>query len=503
VRLRDLVLTRPPGEARSAAAAALWTAIALVVTMALIPGALHARIEPAADAHAVASLNLALDDVLCAKPGYLSTRVSVGERLQTDPALADTAVRALPSQLLPSADYCASVTEPYLINEPLLMLLIDFVLRVAPHVTLRTLGTALVVLRIATWAAVTFVAAWCGASLMLAIAVMYIGLAVLHALHMELSVYPFLLVLPAAAAAVYAAAARSGIVRRAPAAPYAFALAAGALTAIAGSMRTSYLPIYVVFFGLWMGHTHRKRGADRRSSMAALLSIAAFGAGSIAMGAAIARAQPRRSVPSESNAYHAIAHPLVLGVATPVNAFAQRLGIEWDDATGLEIARRIDPGVSYLGPRYERALFRYYLQLWRTYPSEMLGLYWFKLNRTGRGLITALQRADIVAALRDDRARRLEAVWNGLVFIIPAIALSVACLWLGVTRDEPFSLLGGMLAAAAAAILIESALIMPTFTPMYHGYLLFAIVFLPVLAGQCLLDRAAAAVSLRWTPSRS
>lgn len=74
-------------------------------------------------------------------------------------------------------------------------------------------------------------------------------------------------------------------------------------------------------------------------------------------------------------AYHAIAHPLVLALGVPENTLSRREGIVWNDSIGLKLAKKIDPQTTYLDKSYEKALFIYYMNLWKGYPKEMLNIY--------------------------------------------------------------------------------------------------------------------------------
>src|SRR5262249_16066283 len=95
-----------------------------------------------------------------------------------------------------------------------------------------------------------------------------------------------------------------------------------------------------------------------------------------------------------SGSNHPIWHPIVLGLATTGHhrssgarwaqvddpdfvptAQAEREGIRWLDTIVDDLAKRMDPQATYLGPRYEAALRAYYFQLWRRYPREMLQIY--------------------------------------------------------------------------------------------------------------------------------
>jgi hypothetical protein len=168
------------------------------------------------------------------------------------------------------------------------------------------------------------------------------------------------------------------------------------------------------------------------------------------------------------------------------------MGIRWDDMNGLELAQRIDPEATYLGPRYESALWRFYLRLWRKHPIEMCGVYWFKLRRTAQGLAAAIRVVGIVPGFTAARARRVDPLLQGLPLYVVAVPMAVLSLWAAARRGSRFLFLIGLLSVAACGLLLESTLIMPTFVGTYYSYLLFYFLFAPAAAAQIGLDVFAA-----------
>jgi hypothetical protein len=140
-------------------------------------------------------------------------------------------------------------------------------------------------------------------------------------------------------------------------------------------------------FLLWVvfGALDRNEGRPqswKRHVIASALQLALFAAGFALFQLVFIR--PIDRLPSTRNlSYHAIAHPVVLALALPPNRLASDQGIEWNDRVGLDLAKRIDPGVSEINERYEAALFTYYRRLWREHPREMASLYWAKLRLAG------------------------------------------------------------------------------------------------------------------------
>jgi hypothetical protein len=188
--------------------------------------------------------------------------------------------------------------------------------------------------------------------------------------------------------------------------------------------------------------------------------------------------------------YHTIAHPLVMSLAVPETAFSRSVNVRWDDMSARDVAQRVQPGVAYLGPEYERALYRFYFDLWRTRPREMMRTYVVKLQRTGRGVF--LFASDLVPAWRP--LRKVYLVWADRVYgsELLAAAIVIFCLtaWRLWRTTSTAALFAAAFSAAVTLLLLESALIYSEFTPMYHSFLLFAVLIGPAVILQLLGDRA-------------
>jgi hypothetical protein len=185
--------------------------------------------------------------------------------------------------------------------------------------------------------------------------------------------------------------------------------------------------------------------------------------------------------------YHTIAHPLVMSLAVPPNPLSDDEGIKWNDSVGWEIAKRVQPGVGYLGPEYESALYRYYFGLWRTRPRDMLRTYWVKLLWTGRGVFL---NASYYVPWRP--FRRIYLVWadrtNGAELMLASVTLT-AGLWSVMWRNlSPRLLLASSTAAALTLMLLESALIYSELTIFYHAFIIFVVLVAPVVALQAAID---------------
>ena len=263
----------------------------------------------------------------------------------------------------------------------------------------------------------------------------------------------------------------------------------GLFTGFSSNMRSSHLPLHLGLFALFavaiVACTIRRGQSPAETRRRRALTLAAWTATGAALffsayslfGAVFIKTLPRRLY---NYSYHSIAHPLLLAVAVPPNPLSRREGILWDDSVGLNLARRIKPDVDYIGPGYDDALFRYYAALWRRYPQEMWRIYRLKAEIAGTGAVRP-----IVLTPKGVFERLLFPVsWitNGvlLLVLLGAVFLaSAAEVW---RRQSPLALLIGLMAASGAAILVESAMIMPYFTLPYHSTLLFVLIFVSLVA---------------------
>src|SRR5262249_44260309 len=145
------------------------------------------------------------------------------------------------------------------------------------------------------------------------------------------------------------------------------------------NMRTSYLPVYLFLFAASLIaagarsaglHAIAKR-APWIAAGTAIILLLYLGGSRIAASVL----DPSGAGRAGNYWYHPIAHPIVLGLALPETPFSHREGIRWDDSVGLELARRMIPEATYLGPLYEKGLWRYYFHLWKEFPRDVLGVY--------------------------------------------------------------------------------------------------------------------------------
>ncbi|MBR0735768.1 hypothetical protein JQ581_02415 [Bradyrhizobium liaoningense] len=73
-------------------------------------------------------------------------------------------------------------------------------------------------------------------------------------------------------------------------------------------------------------------------------------------------------------------HSVYIGLGVDKNPF----GIRWDDDSGIETVKRLDPGIVFGTPAYFEALKQEYLRIVRTYPRQVLEVYMVKLGHALR-----------------------------------------------------------------------------------------------------------------------
>jgi glycosyltransferase involved in cell wall biosynthesis len=363
-------------------------------------------------------------------------------------------------------------------------------LRLRPNITLVGLGVALTWMRAASMVFFVFALVSVGASPLFALLAMMIGLEIsgLTATTYLYSLYPFLLSFMGIYAGLLALTLQFGLHRNTRSLAAA-AVAIGLFGGLFYNLRTSYLPIvagcYLMFvLFIFLEARKEQSPASWRPAKPVGIALAGFlaGAGLFHVVCVYPLARPGAT---GNLTYHAVAHPLVLSLALPENELSKREGIRWSDPVGLDIARRVDPDATFMGPDYERALLMYYASLWRRYPREMLGIYMAKWR------LSSTDSFRFVDTNMSALARRLVGptryVGSGIGFTGLFFVLTIAAIYLGQKYRPGAGMLAATVAATGFCITIESAVIMPYFYVQYHNAQLFALfltnlVFFQVIA---------------------
>lgn len=445
-------------------------------------------------------LALAINDAFCGRYASMSSATSLAPF-----SVADQMNRPISAVLIDRAGsvkgYCGGAFQPFVMNEISLAILEGRLLRIMPDASLPRLATVLAAIRVGLIAMFGFVLLRANGSLWLTfftcLAAHY--LTALLGGDALFSLYPFILPLMLGYVACCAIlggwlAGGKGLL------PLGMAALLGIFAAFAGNLRTSVYPMAAVAFGVTLLDYLRRHRFERSHLLRCGALLAVFAAAVIAF--EWTYISPMRRVAGVPNSpSHTIAHPLVLGLAAPPNALAAREGIEWDDAAGTRLARRIDPAASYLNPGYEAALFGYYRRLWRDYPNEMASIYVRKWRLTGLRTLTTIISPS---------GGTYRTFAGGLVLAAAILPIAVVSLVIGLPQVLLAMAVGAFVCSLrlnpkAAVLLvalptiaflgyIEAAVILPTTTIWYNGVLLAATVFLGLLTYQIVVDW------LTWRP---
>ena len=291
------------------------------------------------------------------------------------------------------------------------------------------------------------------------------------------------------------------------------AFALGLWAGFLGNFRTSLYPAGVIvgllFVAFGLADRTQQTARTRSRALAIACAMSAMFAAGVFTFDRIWMA-PQRAQATGNYTYHTIAHPLVLGLASPPNALATREHIAWEDGSGATIAMTVDPSVRFLGPGYERALFTYYRRLWLNYPWEMIDIYRRKLAVTrmsGDDFLTSDQ-GSLFWKAKDGRWLPI-AAWPGAkaAGVVGAIGLFAALLLAGGFRpsflaiDAPKAFVVISLGIAGLIGFVESAMVLSGVVLWYSSVYVFVYVFAGLLIYQGGLDSCRAAVQ-RWRAPR-
>jgi hypothetical protein len=485
------------GGSRPAAASAIAAIALAVIAIAANRSMFGGTDAFPADMHAAASLDLAVNRARCGTTGLISEVFVPSRFVREHPDAIDRPLAdAVDAAVTAPGGYCRTVVVPYAHNENSLMLLEATVLRLVPRVSPRGIALALasvsaVAVVVAAYACLRIGVSWWLSAILVVLVAAIAGRSSIY----QFTVYPLVATMAVLFTAAIALAANT--LRGRSAAAHALAGAGlGLLAGLAMNIRTSHAIVYVALVVELVAvlSVVRAREQGRRAAIvsAAALSLACA-AGAAAFDVAFVR--PIRAAAARANnnyVFHTIAHPLVMGLAAPPSDFSRREGLEWNDSIGLQVARRIDPNATFLGPTYEGALYTYYFRLWREHPAEMRALYWRKLLAAGRGVF--LQASELAPRV----VRRVYLVFadraNGLELIVGSLGVALAAFWRASRAASPRAV--GVLAIATVTVMIlaEAAIIFPTFFLAYHAWLLLVVAAAPAIALQIALDAAAG----RW-----
>ena len=486
--IREVVLWHPaPGVRR----AVVLTVVIIGAAFVLSRSAFTIDGPALTDGHAMLSLDMAMAGAWCGAPSSFSSTVRIPMVLRNRMARRHQSLRALAVEQAGSLEaYCRSIDTPFVNSENSLMVVESAILRAFPELSLSQLGHALLVLKLACLAAFVLLLMDLGSSIMLGGATFLCGLMLLQSMpDYAYSNYPFFFTLVLAAVAAYGFAAKHQWTARV-AGLVCFGTAVGVMSAFIANMRTSYLPIALLCFACAVADEFRGRGRNvpigrRARRGAALVMCFAIGYLGFQYGAIT------RQLPSEGrfNASHPFGHPLVLALAVPENAFSSQQGIRWADEVGPQIAARIDPGVPFLGPRYNAALLDYYKSLWRDHAREMLALYVTKFSLFGSDMLGVLRDSPGLAGWGVMVLLTPLSWWPSGLWLLGFYALLTAGAYVAYLKHgRPEALVFALLSMAACLVHAEAGIIFSIFVKQYHNFAAFYALFLSLLGVQVLAN---------------
>ncbi len=402
------------------------------------------------------------------------------------------------------AAYCRMQGEYFAVHESSMVAVESALLAVSRRITVAGLAHGLASIAAGGFLAFAFTLITLRWSLLFAAAVVASGLYLTTLLGGSAlySQYPLILPTTLCGIGVGALALAYGWHRR----PLGFASIAvllGVWAGFLGNLRTSHYPTALLIAGLFIAFaTFEQRhapGVSRRTLTASAGgAIVALAVGVLAFDRVWIA--PIRAAVGTNYSYHVIAHPLVLGLATPPSALALREDIQWNDRSGVVAARKIDPSVEYLGPGYERALFAYYVGLWRSSPFEMMAIYRRKLTVTRQHAEEFLSSAKpgLFWAQKDGRWLTT-AAWPALRIagVVGVAGLFGSLLAIGCFRpraldlDYPRGFCVAGVAIAGFLGFVESAVVLSGVVLWYSTVYVFALTFAGLFVYQSTVDACA------------
>jgi hypothetical protein len=476
--------------------ALLITAAVTVVGLTLDSARLRVPSDIATyDAHAFWSMDLAFNWKYCGRMSVYSPRYDLTHYLIAHNAeLRSLSLSGIVERIAGSTEqYCSTATEHFLNSENALFYFFSALLRVDPGVTLEGVGALLIWIRVSCLIFFVFTLVLVGASPLFSLVALMLGVEIsgLSAPTHLYSGYPFLLPFLGIYASLLALTLQLELHRQNRLLAVATTLI-GLFGGLFYNLRTSYLPIivgcYLPFVAFIVADAPRTASAHAPGRWN-LIGIALTGFLVGGIGAHMSLTYPlTRSGATFNYDHHAVIHPLVLSLDLPPNALSQREGIRWADAVGLDLARRVDPGVSFMGPTYERTLLRYYVGLWRHYPREMLRIYFDKWRLSTTGSVTFVD--DNMSPLAKQVFGPLRYVKSGIGFTLLFLVTVIVALVVGRTYSPGAAILVATVAGTGFFVTVESALIMPFFYLQYHNAQLFALFFVNLVVLQILVNAA-------------
>ncbi len=463
-------------------------------------------------AHSIISVEQALNNFVCNKSSDISNKYPIRSLITgSNTSLekwTNIPLSSIPSSLAGTNEaYCKTLV-PFINNENSLMFVMSGIFKLKPDITLEQLTETLVFLFAFSLLFSIFVLLRLGLSPLCCFGIFYLGCAIQHYIinfgH-AFSIYPFLMIILVLYTSLIALILDLGLHKK-----LWTTIVVGFLLGLIGAFilnfRTSYLPIVILGYIMYLGFALLDIKKKIKTTKNLLFLPIAF-LGFLVIGFSTFQSvfySPIANLTVNFNrAYHVIGHSLVLGLAVPENELSRRENIKWEDITGDNLAKKIDPKAKYLGANYEKALLTYYMKLWIYYPQEMLDIY------INKWMFSVVPLKSFISATFNVPPNwfislvsiPLYIIENGIIYSLILGLLAIFALLKWNHWNIGFAFFISMLASASFLLVFETAIINPGFSLIYQNSLLLAIFIFSLCFYQWGINLAAKSTKMflmRW-----
>ena len=426
-------------------------------------------------------IELSANDEFCGSRGYITNTEKYqlyDLLLSNDKKFLDTPIKDIINLQFDGIErYCGTLKIPVIKNENSLRVVLDLLIGIHNNITLNQIGWLFFLIKFLVLCFLIFAFIYFGASVALALLSACIGLSILSyfkGVHFY-STYPFTFVFMI----LYAMLLSIFMKKRLSASLnlfviFVFPLAMGILTGFVANIRTSHFPALFMLFATYLACKHvsifRNKALHFKSVGIGIAVVAIFFLGYKFYDKTFI--QPL--IPLWDNprnyAHHAIMHSVVLGLARPENELSKEENITWKDSVGLEIARRIDPNVHYLSPKYGKVLLEYYVKLWIYKTHQMIDTYKLKMKTAG---VSVVKKAKHMTngSIYNAILYPLHFLDNGAYILLISMAYFAVSLVLFFKTNKPLLFFLSLLALAGFLLQLEATFVYSTFYPNFQTYL--------------------------------
>jgi hypothetical protein len=451
------------------------------------------------DGHTIVAVDQAINKAICNVNSKINLQDAYKKFFIDRGDFTHTAALSISSLLPNSKDYCQKLV-PYLNSENTLSWIYTFLFHLSSSITLQQLGVGILLVELFLLWFFTYYLLQIGVSIWLTEAFLLAGIILLGTMSTHLnSHYSLIQPFTVSFIALLGCCLYFRIHR------YVFSIifampVIGIYIFLFVNLRTSYAPIVMICLLSYLLYAFNDKEILFPFKKKLFLTFLAI----LMMFSGFAYAKHKLLVPmlqsvgaSASSSKHPVAHPLVLGLAIPANAFANQLGLAWNDSKGLALAQRTDPAVVFGSDRYERILFNFYINLWKKTPQQMLNLYIEKFKLAGfsayKNFDRTLQTENNLTIKYQSSFLRwilspLKILPNGLFYLGAYLVIFILPFLLKKHLNIGARFALCTLSLAGVGVYLQSAIIMSEYVPQYDAYLVFTEVLMGLVFFQAGID---------------